>query len=320
VTGGDQGALGLAGSLALSIVIPNYNGVALLRENLPSVFDALEGWGGVWEVIIVDDCSSDESCRVIAEEFPRARLLVNPRNLGFSGTCNAGMAAARHPVLVCINTDVKVDHNLPAMLVRHFGDSDLFAVSPRIIVERESKNQGAVRTVFRKGFLKGAFAAAGDALPVRENLYAIGACVAYDAEKFRQLGGYSEIYSPYLFEDVDICYRAWKRGWKSVYEPQATVWHYSNATLAKAKRRLNKKIYFRNRFIFHWSNLSDPSFLARNLLNTLFRLLVSWLWLNFVYYEAFFGALARRREILAVRRAEREHRVFCDAEVLARVG
>lgn len=304
----------------ISVVIPNYNGVPLLKANLPSVFAALSSWQGEWEVIVVDDCSTDDSRAVIATEFPQARLLVNPHNMGFSGTCNTGMAAARFPILLCINTDVKVSADLPATLVRHFGDPDLFAVSPRIVVERESKNQGVVRGAFRKGFIKGSFAGVDEEVAGRENLYAIGACVAYDAEKFRALNGYSEIYTPYLFEDVDICYRAWKRGWKSVYDPESTVWHYSNATLAKAKRRRNKCIYFRNRFLFHWANLSDPGFVLRNLVMTAFRLSVSWLWLNFVYYEAFFGALARLGEVAAVRREERKHRVLGDAEVLNRAA
>jgi GT2 family glycosyltransferase len=303
----------------ISVVIPNYNGEQLLGEYLPSVLKAVERWDGDVEVIIVDDCSRDESCRVIRENFPSVRLLVNPRNLGFSATCNAGMREARFPILLCVNTDVRVEEDLLAVLAGCFTDPDLFAVTPRVIVEREGKNQGVSFGRFSRGFLKGAFAAASEPVPDRENLYAVGACVAYDAEKFRALGGYSEIYTPYLFEDVDISYRAWKRGWKSVYTADATVWHYSNATLAKAKRRLNKTIYFRNRFIFHWVNLSDPAFVARNALNTTFRLLVSWIWLNFVYYQAFFAALSKRKEIAALRRAERAHRVLGDAEVLNRV-
>jgi GT2 family glycosyltransferase len=300
----------------ISVVIPNYNGRDLLRDNLPSVFHALETWGGAWELIVVDDCSSDDSCRVISEQFPAAKLIVNSSNKGFSKTCNIGMAAARFPVLLCVNTDVKVAENLIGCLLAHFSREDVFAVTPRILVEREGKNQGSVSGAFRRGFLKGSFAQATDEPPEGENLYAIGACVAYNAEKFRSLGGYAEIYSPYLFEDVDISYRAGKRGWKSLYEPASTVWHFSNATLGRVKRRRNKIIYFRNRFIFHWVNLSDPSFVVRNLLNTLIRLVFSFLWLNFVYYEAFWGAFQRLPEILTLRRNERIHRKRGDADII----
>jgi GT2 family glycosyltransferase len=304
----------------VSIVIPNYNGEALLGQNLPSVVAAIEAWGGPGEIIIVDDSSSDGSCRLIRESFPSVRLIVNQRNMGFSKTCNIGMAEAIFPILVCINTDVKVEEHLIPALAGHFSDPEVFAVTPRVIVEREGKNQGAVFARFGRGFIKAAFAPADEKLPSRENLYAIGACVAYEADKFRLLHGYCEIYTPYLFEDVDICYRAWKRGWKSIHEPSATVWHYNNATLGKAKRRLNKVIYFRNRFIFHWVNLSDPSYLLQNLCSILLHLAVSFLWFNFVYYEAFFGALGRWREIVALRRAERPHRRLRDGEILRRTA
>jgi len=306
----------------VSVVIPNYNGEQLLRDNLPSVFAAVSKWGGTAEIIVVDDCSSDNSCNLIRDEFPAVRLIVNAQNLGFSKTCNTGMAAARYSILLCLNTDVRLEDNLLERILPHFTDPELFAVTPRILVEREGKNQGAVIAAYRRGFIRGGFIGINDVLPTRENLYAIGACAAYDAQKFKKLGGYSEIFSPFLFEDVDISYRAWKRGWKSIYEPSATVWHYSNATIYKdkTKRHRHQVIYFRNRFLFHWINLSDPSFVIKNLLTIMFRLLVSFLWLNFVYYRAFWEALAMWKSILALRDQEKPHRKLSDQAVYIRTS
>ena len=64
-------------STGISIVIPNYNGEHLLRENLPSIFAAVEQWNGPAEVIIVDDCSVDGSCHLVRDMFPAAKLLVS---------------------------------------------------------------------------------------------------------------------------------------------------------------------------------------------------------------------------------------------------
>ena len=309
-------------SNGVSIIIPNYNGESLLRDNLPSVFLALKQWGA-GEIIVVDDCSNDNSVQFITDHFPTARLIVNPYNKGFSRTCNVGMAAAQFPVFICLNTDVKVEQNFIHPLVSRLkSSSDTFAVTPRVIVEREGKNQGTVIAAYRRGFIRGGFIGIDEELPSRENLYAIGACAAYDANKFRALEGYCEIYSPFLFEDVDISYRAWKRGWKSVYEPAATVWHYSNATLGKdkAKLRHNHMIYFRNRFIFHWINLSDPLFVIRNVMTILFRLSVSFLWFNFTYYRAFWEAIRHWKKIFAMRRSERSYRKLSDAEILCRTA
>ena len=309
-------------TVGVSIILPNYNGEDLLKDNIPSVLCALKHWG-VGEIIIVDDCSSDRSVEFIKEQFPTVKVIENQSNKGFSETCNIGMAAAQYPVYICMNTDVKVSEDFISFLVHRLkSKADIFAVTPQILVEREGKNQGAVVSAYRRGFIRGGFINIDEKLESRDNLYAIGACVAYDAEKFKALGGYSEIYSPFLFEDVDISYRAWKRGWRSVYEPATTVWHYSNATIynKKKKPRFSRSIYARNRFIFHWVNLTDRQFVIRNALAILFRLLVSFLWFDFNYYNAFWGALKLWRPIWALRKREEPYRQLNDKQILARTG
>lgn len=304
----------------LSIVIPNYNGESLLQANLPSIIAAVEHWGGQSELIIVDDCSTDGSCKILREKFPQARIIVNAVNSGFSKTCNVGMAAVKHPVAFCINNDVKVSVDFIAPLLRHFEDDDVFAVTPTILAEREGRNQGVVIGLYGKGFLKGGFSLIEETHAARENLYAVGACVAYRMEMFRALGGYAEIYSPYLFEDVDLSYRGWKRGWKSLYDPAATVWHYSSATISKAKKSVKRTIYFRNRFLFHWINLTDGPFIFRNVMHILLRLAVSFLWLDVTYYAAFYEALQRLGEARRLRKEVIDNLRMSDAEIISRTG
>jgi len=305
---------------AISIVVPNYNGEGLLRENLPSIFAALEQWCGEYEIIVVDDCSADGSCQLIMEWFPDVRLIRNSKNLGFSRSCNAGFREAHYPLGICINNDVRCEAGFIAPLLKHFDDVTVFAVTPNILAEREGRNQGIVVGLYGKGFIKGGFAPLHAISGERENLYAIGACVAYDLEKFRALDGFAEIYSPYLFEDVDISYRAWKRGWRSIYESGATVFHYSSATIGKARKSSKRTIYFRNRFLFHWINLTDPLFLFQNIFRTSVRLAVSFLWLDFPYYTAFFGALGRVGQVMDARRRVIDHLRLSDREILQRTG
>ena len=79
-------------STALSVILPNYNGRQLLQRNLPSLFTALKGLEH--EVIVVDDCSGDDSVSFLQQHYPQITLIQNPHNLGFSATCNAGIKAA----------------------------------------------------------------------------------------------------------------------------------------------------------------------------------------------------------------------------------
>lgn len=304
----------------LSVVMPNYNGEALLQEYLPPLIAALESWGGNWELLIVDDCSSDNSTSLLKNEFSLAKVLVNERNCGFSYTCNRGMSAAKYRYALCINTDVLVEDGFIAPLLKHFKDDDLFAVTPNILASSEGKNQGIVSGLWGKGFLKGGFAGLDQKSACRENFYAVGACVVYDLQKFRALGGYSELYSPYLFEDVDIAYRAWKRGWKSLYEPTATVHHLSSATISKEGKRRKRQIYFRNRFLFHWVNLTAPDMLAIHCMRVFIRLLTSFLWGDFIYYASFWGALTRWRKVVALRSEEQKHHVVGDRQILSRTA
>lgn len=308
----------MAYTRGVSIVIPTYNGIRLLEENLPPLFAALDEWSGSHEVIVVDDCSIDETVGMLRELFPRVKLLQNVRNEGFSRTCNKGMREASYPVTICLNNDVRVTSGFVAPLLAHFDDPSIFAVTPNILAEREGRNQGIVYGLYGKGFIKGGFAALDERCGVRENLYAIGACVAYDMIKFRALGGYAEIYTPYLFEDVDISYRAWKRGWRSIYEPGATVYHYSSATIGKTKKHLKRTIYFRNRFLFHWINLTDPLFIFSNVLYTFLRLAVSFLWFDFAYYSAFWGAFLQLRPAMLQHKGVKENLLMGDAEILRR--
>ena len=302
----------------VSVVIPNYNGAQLLEENLPSVVAAFREWGGSYELIVVDDASTDGSCHLLRERFPEVTLLVNQVNSGFSKSCNTGMARARYPVAFCINTDVRVESGMVAPVLCHLADDSVFSVTPNILVEREGLNQGIVRGMYGKGFIKGSIAPLDERGRVRENLYSVGACVAYDLVKFRALGGYAEIYTPYLFEDVDISYRAWKRGWRNLYEPEATVYHYSSATISREKKRVKRTIYFRNRFLFHWINLTDSDFIARNMVHTLLRLSVSFLWGDIAYYAAFGGALRRFAEVRKYRRSAGSLPGLTDREILRR--
>jgi GT2 family glycosyltransferase len=142
----------------------------------------------------------------------------------------------------------------------------------------------------------------------------------YDLAKFRALGGYSELYSPYLFEDVDLSYRAWKRGWKSIYDPRTTVHHLSSATINKLGKRRKRRIYFRNRFLFHWVNLTDRTMMATHAAYVLMRLSVSFLWGDFNYYVSFFAALQRLDQVKKLREQEKTYAVLGDRQILARTS
>ncbi|EKD67165.1 MAG: Glycosyl transferase, group 2 family, partial [uncultured bacterium] len=76
----------MAKSLSVSIVIPNWNGVGLMKKHLPRVIAFSEGA----EIIVADDASSDESVEMLRNKFPSIRVVANKKRQGFAGNVNSG--------------------------------------------------------------------------------------------------------------------------------------------------------------------------------------------------------------------------------------
>ena len=117
--------------MKISIVIPNYNGEALLKKNLPKVLDAIEDE----EVIVVDDASTDGSVQIIKNlkfkiknDKEKIKIFENEKNLGFSSTVNRGVNEATGDLIVLLNTDVNPEKDFLKTALPHFEDSKVFAV------------------------------------------------------------------------------------------------------------------------------------------------------------------------------------------------
>ena len=102
-------------SLAISVVIPTWNGLHLLRENLPAVQQAAQRYrdktGHATETIVVDDGSQDGTAIRLPLEFPEVRIVNRKRNAGFAAACNTGFGACRFPIVALLNNDVRIEKN-----------------------------------------------------------------------------------------------------------------------------------------------------------------------------------------------------------------
>ena len=97
-------------------------------------------------------------------------------------------------------------------------------------------------------------------------LYPVGCCFLCRRQDFLDLGGYDELFAPFFWEDVDLGYRAWRRGLATLHVPEAVCDHEGSATLAEAHSlETREKAFSRNRVLFHLRNLRDPSLRAQNL-------------------------------------------------------
>ncbi len=314
----------------VSVVMPNWNGLKLLPEFLPSVIAAVSNYrdqsGAEIELLIVDDASTDGSQVWLASNYDRhpfVRTIELEKNVGFVCAVNRGFNEARYPIVFLLNNDVLVEPNALSPLVSHFDDDQLFAVSSKAYRLGTDFLDGAGKLgLFKRGFWR--VFLNYDILPTRlpetQPLYSFfgsGAYTAYDASKLSALGGFCELLAPFYWEDVEICYRAWKRGWTVEYEPNSVVHHLSSATLGTDREQKIRMITERNRLLMTWINLHDRIWLTAHFSQLMLKLLGATLSLDLVYWRSFWRALTQVRAVRRARRKEMECSVRSDREIAA---
>jgi GT2 family glycosyltransferase len=317
-------------SSGISVVIPTWNGLDLLRECLPSVQKAASHYsrstGAPVEIIVSDDGSTDETVERTPAEFPEVRLVANPRNAGFAAACNAGFAACRYPLVGLLNNDVWLHPDYFLFHEAHFADPEVFVVTARVFGWDEPVFMtGGRYGRFRRGFWSVYFNydvrsphAAKEWIEGRRLLsaYAIGGFATYRRDRLEELGGFNTLLSPFHWEDVDLAYRGWKRGWEVRYEPRSVAYHKVSATIDRNYRQKHvDAVSFRNRLLFHWINLHSPTYLLRHFLMLAIWIPTRVLVLDFDFYRALFAALGKLSEVKRLRGEEKSRALRSDAEV-----
>ena len=265
---------------AVSIIIPNWNGADLLSVYLPSVLEAKKKYRGKVEVMVVDDASTDSSVRLLQEEFPDIKIVVHKHNRGFGKACWSGAQAAQSPILIFLNSDVKVAPDFIGPLVECLQDPTVFAASPLIFNDRgELSNVTISIPYFRRGKIRyRSFAPQqllNDPAPLPNpwyTLFPIGAAFAVNRARFIEMQGFDDLFYPFYYEDTDLGFRAWRRGWKCIVVPEARVTHYHTGTIARSFKQLKvSAIRKRNRLLYLWKNLTSTRLLRQHILFQLLR-------------------------------------------------
>lgn len=248
--------------MKISIVIPNYNGRQLLAKHLPEVVAESQGA----EIIVSDDASTDDSVSFLHQNFPLIKLVVKPKNRGFSAAINAGVKAASGDIIVLLNTDIEPEKDFLTTLLENFADPNVFATS---IMDKSVEPDGSVVLRGRGlGFWqKGLFFHRRGEVSEKRNFWANGGSAAFRRDVWNQLNGLDEIYNPFYVEDIDLSYRAQKAGYKILFEPKSVVWHYHETGAIKThySASFREEIAFRNQLIFVWKNITDSKMLLEHL-------------------------------------------------------
>lgn len=304
----------------ISIVIPNYNGRTLLEKNLPKVIAALgEYEKGNHEIIIVDDCSKDDSVSFI-EGFEKTsisiRLLKNEKNLGFSPTVNKGVENAKGEIVILLNTDVAPEKNFVEPLIKHFKEKQIFAVGcvDKSIENGKTVLRGRGLGHWERGFL---IHRRGE-VDKTSTLWVSGGSGAFRKDIWDKLGGLNELYAPFYYEDIDMSYRALKSGYKVLFEPKSIVVHEheEGAIKREYEPKKVKRIAYRNQFIFAWENATDYTLQVSECLWLPYHLIKAVLRMDVPFILAFFDSLILLPKVIKSSLSYQKFFIKKDSEVI----
>ncbi len=244
-----------------SIVIPVYNKWCYTY----SCLEALSGNIGEidYEVIVVDDCSSDETPKMVKEKIENAVYVRNEKNLGFIGSCNAGAGKARGEYVVFLNNDTHILPGWLESLVETFEKNGHIGLAGSKMVYPDGRLQEAGgivwknKNVWNYGRFKDPENFEFNYL--KDVDYCSGASIMLLRKLFEKLGGFDSYFAPAYFEDTDLAFRVRQAGYRTVYQPKSEVIHFEGISNGKDLKKGVKKYQEANKekFFARWKDVLE---------------------------------------------------------------
>lgn len=234
----------------LSVIIVNYNTKKLLAQTIESVLET--GTGLEYEIIVVDNASSDGSCTMVSENYKTVKLIENKNNLGYAKANNIGIKSSIGRYVLLLNSDTVVKEGCLQACIGYMEEhEDIGALGPRV-----SLVDGTLDRACKRGFPTPEaslyyFLKLDKKYPESEkygkyNLTylsereinevdcLVGAFMMVRREVINKIGLLDEAFFMYG-EDIDWCYRIKEAGYKNIYYPRAEIIHYKGASSKKRK-------------------------------------------------------------------------------------
>ncbi len=271
----------------LSIILLNWNTRDLMRDCLESLFKTTKGDN--YEVIVVDNGSTDGSIGMVRRDFPGVELITHDRNYGFSRGYNLVLKDIKTPFVLLLNTDtILLDGVIEGMLKFLKSHPDVGIVAPQYLNADGSKQTSFSNfpTLFtellNRSLLQFLFpwwypSKRQDYEDPREVEAVKAAAPMLRQEAFRQVGFFDEDYFIFL-EETDLCFRLRRAGWRCFHLPQLKMYHLGGGGTKKKVMAETTIEYYRSLYRFFKKNRGTMEYWLLRLLKPLKALVNLSLW------------------------------------------
>jgi GT2 family glycosyltransferase len=247
--------------MSISIIIPNYNGLEMLKQCLKSLDESILK---PTEIIIVDNGSSDHSVEWVSENYPNIICIVNENNKGFSPAVNQGIAISKYKYVILLNNDVVVKNTwLQHLIDIAETNENIFSVSSKMLQYYNPDlidDAGDSYTILGWAYKRGDGTCAETNYNKTDNIFSACAGAAlYRRSILNEIGYFDENFFAYL-EDVDLGFRALNAGYTNIFCSNAIVYHIGSATSGSKYNtfkialtaRNSVWLMYKNFHPFHW--------------------------------------------------------------------
>jgi len=258
------------------------------------------------EIIVVDDASYDESVSYLKKNFPSVKLIKHKKNRGFSYSVNTGVRMAKGNLVVLLNTDIIPEKNFLESVLSHFDDKKVFAIS------FHEKGYSWAKGFFKNGFIS--HEQGKETKQAHNTFWVSGGSGIFRRKYWMDLGGMDEkLLSPFYWEDIDLSYRAAKRGFKLLWEPKSIVEHKHESTISKLTKSYVQRIRERNELLFIWKNITSINLFKKHIKGLMLRIFK-----HPGYIRIVLMALTKIKLVTKKRKKERKDAKISDETLFAR--
>ena len=254
-----------ADKMDISVIIVNWNTKALLRDCLNSIYKTVTDL--IFEIIVVDNFSSDGSVAMLEEEFPSVIRIVNQENKGFGAANNQALAIMKGKYALLLNTDAVLTPEAVNKLWDFCEENRKAAIVCGQLLNSDGSKQNSIASF--PGLLSLAINTSvleylfPRLYPSKRYIHtspievdsAIGACMMIRKKALNEAGAFDERYF-FFFEETDLAYTMRLRGWKVYHVPDAFIYHLQGQSVGQNTRSRIEFYRSRYQFLRKWHNAS----------------------------------------------------------------